>query len=152
VICQEGAGGLEALWHSRRNIKRGVDFVVSGGTEAPIGPYALTCQLTNGRLSLENEPEAAYRPFDERANGDVRGEGGEIGTVEDGGEAEDRKAPQVYAEILGYGATNDAFHPKRASDDGSQLARAMRMALERAGVEADEVDVVFADAAGVPEA
>ena len=74
VICQEGAGGLEALWHSRRNILRGVDFVVSGGTEAPIGPYALTCQLTNGRLSLETDPADAYRPFDERANGYVMGE------------------------------------------------------------------------------
>ena len=152
VICQEGAGGLEALWHSRRNIRRGVDFVVSGGTEAPIGPYALTCQLTNGRLSLENDPDAAYRPFDERANGYVMGEGGAIVIVEDAGHAEDRGAPQVYAEILGYGATNDAFDAKRSSDDGSQLARAMRMALERADVGADDVDAVFADAAGVPEA
>ena len=152
VICQEGAGGLEALWHSRRNIRRGVDFVVSGGTEAPIGPYALTCQLTNGRVSVETEPDAAYRPFDERANGYVMGEGGAIVIVEDAGHAEGRGAPQVYAEILGYGATNDAFHAKSAGDDGSQLARAMRLALEGAGVGADEVDVVFADAAGVPEA
>ena len=152
VICQEGAGGLEALWHSRRNILRGVDFVVSGGTEAPIGPYALTCQLTNGRLSLENDPADAYRPFDERANGYVMGEGGAIVIVEEAGEAEKRKAPQVYAEIVGYGATNDAFHPKQVNGDGSQLARAMKMALERAGVAADDVDAVFADAAGVPEA
>jgi minimal PKS chain-length factor (CLF/KS beta) len=152
VVCQEGAGGLEALWHSRRNIRRGVDFVVSGGTEAPIGPYALTCQLTNGRLSLENDPDAAYRPFDERATGYVMGEGGAIVIVEEAGHAEGRGAPQVYAEILGYGATNDAFDAKRSSDDGAQLARAMRMALERAGVGADDVDVVFADAAGVPEA
>jgi 3-oxoacyl-(acyl-carrier-protein) synthase len=152
VICQEGAGGLEALWHSRRNILRGVDFVVSGGTEAPIGPYALTCQLTNGRLSLDGDPDAAYRPFDERANGYVMGEGGAIVIVEEAGHAEGRGAPQVYAEVLGYGATNDAFHPKRSGDDGSQLARAMRIALDRAGAGADEVDVVFADAAGVPEA
>jgi 3-oxoacyl-(acyl-carrier-protein) synthase len=152
VVCQEGAGGLEALWHSRRNIIRGVDFVVSGGTEAPIGPYALTCQLTNGRLSLENDPETAFRPFDERANGYVMGEGGAIVIVEEAGHAKKRKAPQVYADILGYGATNDAFDPKRVNADGSQLARAMKMALERAGVGADAVDAVFADAAGVPEA
>ena len=152
VVCQEGAGGLEALWHSRRNIVRGVDFVVSGGTEAPIGPYALTCQLTNGRLSLENEPDDAYRPFDERANGYVMGEGGAIVIVEEAGHAKKRNAPQVYAEILGYATTNDAFDAKRVSGDGSQLARAMRMAVDRAGVETDDIDVVFADAAGVPEA
>ena len=45
VVVTEGAGGLEALQHSRRTIRRGVDIVVSGGLEAPIGPYALTCQM-----------------------------------------------------------------------------------------------------------
>jgi 3-oxoacyl-(acyl-carrier-protein) synthase len=152
VLCQEGAGGLEALWHSRRNILRNVDFVISGGTEAPIGPYALTCQLTTGRLSLESDPEDAYRPFDSRANGYVPGEGGAIIIVESADHAEARGAPQVYAEVLGYGATNDADHPKRPTSDGTQLARAMTLALERAGIGADEVDAVIADAAGVPEA
>jgi 3-oxoacyl-(acyl-carrier-protein) synthase len=152
VVVQEGAGGLEALWHSRRNIIRGVDFVVSGGTEAPIGPYALTCQLTNGRLSSESEPAAAYRPFDAAANGYVPGEGGAIIIVEDREHASRRGAPHVYGEVAGYGATNDAHHPKQSPSDGTQLARAMRLALERAGVGPDDVDAVFADAAGVPEA
>ena len=151
VVVQEGAGGLEALWHSRRNIIRGVDFVVSGGTEAPIGPYALTCQLTNGRLSTATRPADAFRPFDARANGYVPGEGGAIIIVEDSEHAKERKAPQVYGEIAGYGATGDAYDPKRPNPDGAQLARAMRIALERAGIGPDEVDAVFADAAGVPE-
>src|SRR5436190_21348725 len=68
VIVSEGAGGLEALWHSRRMIRRGVDLIVSGGTEAPIGPYALTCQMTSGRLSNGSDAAAAYRPFDEAAS------------------------------------------------------------------------------------
>jgi 3-oxoacyl-(acyl-carrier-protein) synthase len=152
VVVQEGAGGLESLWHSRRNIIRGVDFVVSGGTEAPLGPYALTCQLTNGRLSSELDPEAAYRPFDARANGYVPGEGGAIITVEEAGSAERRGAPKVYGEVAGYGATNDAFDAKQPTPDGQQLARAMRLALERAGVGPDDVDAVFADAAGMPAA
>ena len=50
VLVSEGAGGLEALWHSRRTIRRGVDVVVSGGTEAPVGPFALTCQQQSARL------------------------------------------------------------------------------------------------------
>ena len=151
VVAQEGAGGLEALWHSRRNIIRGVDLVVSGGTEAPIGPYAITCQLTNGRLSTETDPAAAYRPFDEAADGYVPGEGGAIIIVENREHATGRGAPQIYGEIAGYAATNDAAHPKRANGDGSHLARAMRQALERADVKPDDVDAVFADAAGVPE-
>jgi minimal PKS chain-length factor (CLF/KS beta) len=151
VVVQEGAGGLEALWHSRRNIVRGVDFVVSGATEAPIGPYALTCQLTNGRLSSAVKPADAYRPFDARANGYVPGEGGAIVIVEEAKHAADRGAPQVYAEVAGYGTTSDAYHAKRSTPDGTQLARAMRLALERAGIGPDDVDAVFADASGVPE-
>lgn len=151
VVVQEGAGGLEALWHSRRNIVRGVELVVSGGTEAPIGPYALTCQLTNGRLSHGSDPDTAFRPFDRGANGYVPGEGGAIITVESAEHAERRGAPRVYAEILGYGATNDASHAKHPSSDGSHLARAMKLALERAGIGAGDVDAVFADAAGVLE-
>jgi 3-oxoacyl-(acyl-carrier-protein) synthase len=151
VVIQEGAGGLEALWHSRRNIIRGVDFVVSGATEAPIGPYALTCQLTTGRLSTATDSAEAFRPFDERANGYVPGEGGAIIIVESADHAQARKA-RVYAEILGYGTTNDAYDAKQPTPNGDQLARAMALALERAGVDAGGIDAIFADAAGVPEA
>ena len=152
VLVSEGAGGLEALWHSRRTIRRGVDVVVSGGTEAPVGPFALTCQQQSARLSEAREPADAYRPFDRRANGYVPGEGGAIIIVEGAAHAEQRGAPQVYGEILGYAATNDAQDPQRAPSDGSHLARAIKLAIERAGVGPDDIDAVFADASGVPEA
>jgi minimal PKS chain-length factor (CLF/KS beta) len=152
VVISDGAGGLEALQHSRRMISRGVDVVVSGGTEAPIGPYALTCQLRNGNLSEAEEPAEAYRPFDARANGYVPGEGGAILIVEEREHADRRGAPQIYGEIVGYAATQDAYHHSRPDPDGRQLARAMSLALERAGLGPDEVDVVFADAAATPEA
>jgi len=151
VVIAEGAGGLEALQHTRRTIKRGVDTVVSGGLEAPIGPYALTCQISNGYLTTASDPADAYRPFDSRANGYVPGEGGAILLVESTGRAEERGAPRVYAEIAGYGATNDAHHWGRPAPDGRQLARAITIALDDAGVSADELDVVFADAFGLPE-
>src|SRR5919201_4948810 len=99
VVLAEGAGGLEALQHSRRTIRRGVDFVVSGGLEAPIGPYALTCQLENGYLSTASEPDEAYRPFDKRANGYVPGEGGAIVIAEIAASAKERGEPQLYAEV-----------------------------------------------------
>jgi 3-oxoacyl-(acyl-carrier-protein) synthase len=152
VVISEGAGGLEALPHSRRTIRRGVDTVVSGGLEAPIGPYALTCQLDHGHMSREEEPDAAYRPFDARASGYVPGEGGAILIVEDLERARERGAPQVYGEIVGYGATNDAHHWREPDPEGRHLPRAMRIALRNAGVEPGDVDAVFADALGVPQA
>lgn len=151
VVIAEGAGGLEALAHSRRTIRRGVDTVVSGGLEAPIGPYALTCQIGNGYLSGASDASDAYRPFDRRANGYVPGEGGAILIVESADRAQQRDAPRVYAEIAGYGATNDAYHWGRPEPDGTQFARAMTVALEDAGVSAADVDAVFADAFGVAE-
>jgi 3-oxoacyl-(acyl-carrier-protein) synthase len=151
VVIAEGAGGLEALQHSRRTIRRGVDTVVSGGLEAPIGPYALTCQLGNGYMSTAGDPADAYRPFDKRANGYVPGEGGAILLIESTDRAHQRGAPRLYAEIAGYGATHDAYHWGKPAPDGEQLARAISVAMNDAGVSADEIDAVFADAFGVPE-
>ena len=150
VVLAEGAGGLEALQHSRRNIRRGIESVVSGGTEGPIGPYALTCQLGNGLLSEASEPVDAYRPFDKRANGYVPGEGGAILVVETPEQAQARGV-KVYGEIAGYGATHDGHHWGRPAPEATQYARAMRVALEDAGVEPGDVDAIFCDAFGVPE-
>jgi minimal PKS chain-length factor (CLF/KS beta) len=151
VVISEGAGGLEALAHSRRTIRRGVQTAVSGGVEAPIGPYALTCQLGTGFLSTASDPATAYRPFDARANGYVPGEGGAILLVESLESAQQRSAPQIYGEILGYGATNDAHHWGRPAPDATQSARAMSVALDNAGIAPGDVDAVIADAFGVAE-
>jgi minimal PKS chain-length factor (CLF/KS beta) len=151
VIVTEGAGGLDALQHCRRTMRRGVDAIISGGTEAPIGPYALVCQMRNGLLSQQKEPEAAYRPFDAAANGYVPGEGGAILLVETLDFARKRGAPHIYGEILGYAATQDGYHSSRPAPDGRQFARAMALALKDAGVGPEDVDVIFADAVGVPE-
>ncbi len=151
VVLAEGAGGLEALQHSRRSIRRGFETVVSGGLEAPIGPYALTCQIANGLLSEAIDPAEAYRPFDSRANGYVPGEGGAIILVESGERVAERKPPHVYAELAGFGATNDAHHWGRPAPDGKQYARAMRVALDDAGLEPGDIKAVFADGLGHPE-
>jgi minimal PKS chain-length factor (CLF/KS beta) len=151
VVLAEGAGGLEAVAQARRAIRRGVDTVVTGGLEAPIGPYALACQLRSGRLSSAEDPAEAYRPFDARANGYVPGEGGAIILAESVERARERGAPQVYAEVLGYGATNDAYHYAKPAPDGRQFARAISRALDDAGVRPEEIDVIFADAAALPE-
>jgi minimal PKS chain-length factor (CLF/KS beta) len=151
VVLAEGAGGLEALQHGRRNIRRGVLTVVSGGLEAPIGPYALTCQLGNGLMSTADDPGAAYLPFDARANGYVPGEGGAIILLENLDQAQQRGVPQIYGEVIGYGATNDAHHWRDPEPTGYQHSRAIRLALADAGIEPGDIDVVFADAFGTLE-
>src|SRR5205823_8518956 len=108
-------------------------------------------QLANGRLSHADAAEDAYRPFDARANGYVMGEGGAILLTESLEHARGRGAPRIYAELAGYGATNDAYHHGRPDPDPRQYARAISLALENAGVAPGDVDVVFADAAGLPE-
>jgi minimal PKS chain-length factor (CLF/KS beta) len=148
VVVTEGAGGLDALQHARRTIRRGVDAVVCGGTEAPVCPYALVCQMTNGLVSKAASPEDAYRPFDQRGNGYVPGEGGAILIVERLEHAQQRKAPQIYAEIVGYGATQDAYHHSKPEPEGHQFARAITLALREAGIGPPDVDAVFLDAVG----
>jgi act minimal PKS chain-length factor (CLF/KS beta) len=151
VVATEGAGGLDALGQARRAIRRGMETVVSGGVEAPIGPYALCCQMSSGRLTTVPEP-TAYRPFDERASGYLPGEGGAIMVVEQLDSAERRGAPVMYGEIAGYGATHDGHLAGQRPTDSCALARAIRLALADASTAAEDIDAVFADGAGALDA
>jgi act minimal PKS chain-length factor (CLF/KS beta) len=144
VVVSEQAGGLDCLGQARRVLRTGSRVVIAGGTEAPIGPYALTCQLQTGRLSTEPDPACAYRPFDIAATGYLPGEGGAMLVVEQFGTAAARGVGG-YGELAGYAATMD---PAPWSGRPSGLARAIRSALADAGVEPCQVAVVFADAAG----
>ncbi|HEV7651143.1 MAG TPA: beta-ketoacyl synthase N-terminal-like domain-containing protein [Actinophytocola sp.] len=151
VLVAESAGGLDSFAQATRTIRRGTKMVLAGGTEGPLSPYALTCQLSSNRLSVGTDPERAYLPFDAAAAGYVAGEGGAVLVVEDLEHAKARGA-DVYGEVLGWAATHDG----RASRPGyggdvDQVARAMRLALRRADRSASDVDVVFPDAVGVPE-
>jgi minimal PKS chain-length factor (CLF/KS beta) len=151
VLVAEAAGGLDSFAQAARTIRRGTKAVLAGGTEGPLSPYALACQLSTKRLSEGTDPERAYRPFSSGATGYIPAEGGAVLLVEDLGHALERGA-EIHGEVLGWGATHDG-RASRPGDGGDtdQLARAMRLALERAGRAASDVDVVFPDAVGVPE-
>jgi minimal PKS chain-length factor (CLF/KS beta) len=149
VLVTEAAGGLDSIIHAARTVARGTPVVLSGGLEAPLSPYALTCQLRTGRLSQHPEPARAYRPFDADACGYVPGEGGAVLIVEDAAHARARGAA-AYAEIAGWGRTHDGRRSAQAADP-AQYARAMRLALDRAGLGPDDVDVLIPDALGVPD-
>jgi minimal PKS chain-length factor (CLF/KS beta) len=147
VLVTDDAGGLDAVGHARRLIRNGMSLVVSGGADSSLCPWGLVAQLPCGRLATGHEPASGYLPFDERAAGYVPGEGAAIVVLEDA-DAARRRGARCYGEIAGYAAT---FDPRPGSGRPSGLRRAIELALADADVTPAEVDVVFADAAGVRE-
>jgi minimal PKS chain-length factor (CLF/KS beta) len=148
VVVTEQAGGLDAVAAARRQIRRGSRQILCGGVDGSICPWGWIAQMTSGRLSRSGDPAAAYLPFDSRAAGHVPAEGGAILVLEDAQAARDRGAPTVYGEVAGYAAT---FDPAPGSGRGPALERAISGALADAGMAPGDVDVVFADAAAVPD-
>nr|APD72054.1 type II polyketide synthase 2 [Streptomyces sp.] len=147
VLCCEQAGGLDALGQARRLLHIGSRLVLTGGTDASLCPYGLVAQLASGGLSTVDDPARAYLPFDASAAGFVPGEGGAFLTVESAASARERGAHR-YGEILGYAA---GFDPAPETGRPPVLAAVIRRALADARIGAPEVDIVFADASGVPE-
>jgi len=148
ALVGEQAGGLDALGHARRTVLRGTPVVVSGGVDSALDSWGYLAQLSGGRVTRATDAERAYLPFDRQASGYVPGEGGAILLVEDADAARVRGAAQVYGTIAGYAAT---FDPPPDSPRPPGLARAAEQALADAGLRPADIDVVFADAAGVPE-
>ncbi|WP_328837951.1 beta-ketoacyl synthase N-terminal-like domain-containing protein [Streptomyces europaeiscabiei] len=149
VIASDEAGGLDALAHAARAVRRGTDVMVAGATEAPLAPYSVVCQLGYEELSTVADPDRAYRPFTAAACGFVPAEGGAMLVVEAEGAARERGAP-VRALLAGHGATFTGA--SRWEESRAGLAEAIRVALDEAGCAPEEIDVVFADALGVPAA
>ncbi|MEU5464717.1 ketosynthase chain-length factor [Streptomyces althioticus] len=149
VVASDEAGGLDSLAHAARAVRRGTDVMVVGAAEAPLAPYSMVCQLGYPELSTLDDPDRAYRPFTEKACGFVPAEGGALLVVEDEDRARERGVP-VRGVVAGHSATFTGTSRWAESREG--LAHAITGALDDAGVAPEEVDVVFADALGVPEA
>lgn len=142
VVVTDQAGGLDAVAHARRQIRKGTSLVVAGAVDALLCPWGWVGLHTSGRLSTAEEPTHAYLPFDDRAGGHVPGEGGALLIMEPADSAHARGA-EVYGEIAGYAATFDGREPG--------LRKAVELALADARLTPGDVDVVFADAAAEPE-
>ncbi|MZE70082.1 ketosynthase chain-length factor [Streptomyces sp. SID5789] len=140
VVVAEQAGGLDALAHARRQIRKGARLMVTGGVDSALCPWGWAAHLATGHLSTATDPARAYRPFDARADGHVVGEGGALFVLENAPAARERDAC-VYGAFTGYAATFDGPGTPR-------LADAARLALTDAGLDAADIGVVFADAAG----
>ncbi|MBI5968951.1 MAG: beta-ketoacyl-ACP synthase II [Deltaproteobacteria bacterium] len=142
TACATGNHNIGDAW---RIIQRGdADAVIAGGVEATITPLAVSGFNAMKALSTRNhEPEKASRPFDKERDGFVMGEGGGIIILEELSQALDRGA-KIYAEIIGYGLTGDAYHITAPSPNGEGAARCMAMALKDLGIAADQVDYINA--------
>ncbi|MFF7637037.1 ketosynthase chain-length factor [Kitasatospora sp. NPDC008050] len=148
VVVSDQAGGLDAVAHARRQVRKGTHLMVSGAIDASICPWGWVAQLAGNRLSTSDDPERAYLPFDSGARGHVPGEGGALLVLENLDRARERGAQRIYGEIAGYGST---FDPKPGSERAPGLRKAIELALEDAGMRPEQIDVVFADAAAIPE-
>jgi act minimal PKS chain-length factor (CLF/KS beta) len=147
VLVSDQAGGLDAVNQARRQIRKGTRLMLTGAVDASLCPWGWVAHLASGRLSTSDDPAGAYLPFDARARGRVPGEGGAFLVLEAAEAARGRQA-RIYGELAGYGAT---FDPKPGSGRPPGLRRAIELALADANLGPDEIDVVFADAAAVPE-
>ncbi|MCQ4044537.1 ketosynthase chain-length factor [Streptantibioticus rubrisoli] len=147
ALVTDQAGGLDAVGNARRQIRKGATLMVTGGVDGALCPLGLVGQLTSGELSTSTDPARAYLPFSADADGHVPGEGGAYLVLEEAAAAR-RRGARVYGELAGYAAT---FDPGTDGTPRTGLERAIRRALDDAQVRPEQIDVVFADAAAVPD-
>ncbi|MDY0396075.1 beta-ketoacyl-ACP synthase II [Virgibacillus halophilus] len=138
------ASGANAIGDAYRAIQRGdVDYMIAGGTEAPITNMSFAGFSSMKALSFNEDPNTASRPFDKDRDGFVMGEGAGLLILETLESAQQRDA-RIYAEIVGYGSTGDAYHITAPAENGEGASRAMKQALENANMEPSEVDYINA--------
>ncbi|HLR72788.1 MAG TPA: beta-ketoacyl-ACP synthase II [Pseudogracilibacillus sp.] len=138
------ASGTNSIGDAFKAVQRGdVDYIITGGTEAPITNMAFAGFSSMKALSFNEDPKTASRPFDKNRDGFVMGEGAGILVLESLDSALERGA-NIYAEIVGYGATGDAYHITAPANEGEGGARAMKLAIDDAGIKPSEVDYINA--------
>jgi 3-oxoacyl-[acyl-carrier-protein] synthase II len=145
------AAGTHAVGEAYRHIKNGgCDMIIAGGSEAVICSIGIAGFSAMKALSTRNdEPTLASRPFDKDRDGFVMSEGSGMLILEELESAKQRGA-KIYAEIVGYGLSSDAYHIAAPPEDGAGAVRCMRMAIEDSGLSLDEIDYVNAHGTSTP--
>lgn len=145
------SSGAIAIGEAFRIVRDGhADVMFAGGVECPLAPLIFGAFDIIHAMSTRNDaPERACRPFDRGRDGFVMAEGAAVLVLEELGRALRREAP-IYGEILGYGATNDAYHMTAPLPSGVQATRAMHLALQEAGLHPEQIGYVNAHASSTP--
>jgi 3-oxoacyl-[acyl-carrier-protein] synthase II len=151
ATCTACSASAHAVGESYEIIKRGdANAMIAGGSEAAITPMSLGGFAQLRALSTRNdEPARASRPFDKDRDGFIIGEGAGVLILEELEHARERGA-MIYAEIVGYGSTSDAYHMTAPSEDGDGARRVMAMAIRKAGINPDQVDYINAHGTSTP--
>ncbi len=144
------ASGSHCIGEAYRNIKHGyADIIFAGGAEAAITPLGIAGFASLTALSISDDPMRASIPFDKDRDGFVMGEGAGILILEEYDQAIGRGA-KIYAEVVGYGATGDAYHITSPSPDGQGAARAMKLAMEEAKIRPKDISYINAHGTSTP--
>jgi 3-oxoacyl-[acyl-carrier-protein] synthase II len=145
------ASGTIAIGEAFRQIRDGyADVMIAGGAEAPLAPLCYGAFALIRAMSTRNDdPSSSSRPFDRDRDGFVMGEGSAVLILEERARAVARGAP-IYAEVLGFGMTNDAHHMTAPLPDGSQAARSISIALNDADVAPSNIGYVNAHGSSTP--
>ena len=138
------ATGTNSIGDAFKVIQRGdADAMITGGTEAPITELSVAGFCSNTALSLNQDPQTASRPFDKERDGFVMGEGAGVVVLESLEFALARGA-KIYGEVVGYGASGDAYHITAPAPGGEGAARAMNQAIQDAGIDPSQIDYINA--------
>jgi 3-oxoacyl-[acyl-carrier-protein] synthase II len=148
TACSASAHAIGDAWEIIR--RDDADVMIAGGSEAAITPMGVGGFAAMRALSTRNsEPARASRPFDKDRDGFIIGEGAGVVILEELEHARRRGAP-IYAELVGYGMSADAFHITAPSEDGDGAVRVMAMAIKKAGIAPSEVDYINAHGTSTP--
>jgi 3-oxoacyl-[acyl-carrier-protein] synthase II len=146
--CASGATAIGEAFHLVRS--GSADVALAGGVEAPIAPLTIGAfALIRATTTRNEDPRSASRPFDRDRDGFLMAEGGAMLVLEELGHAE-RRGVRPYAELNGYGATNDAYHMTAPLPSGEEAALAMTLAMREAGRSPDEIGYINAHATATP--
>jgi len=151
ATCTACSASAHAIGESYEIIRRGdAEAMIAGGSEAAITPMSLGGFAALRALSTNNDnPRESSRPFDRDRDGFIIGEGAGIVILEELEFARRRNA-QIYAEVVGYGSSSDAYHITAPSEDGDGAVRAMQMAIKKAGIRPDQIEYVNAHGTSTP--
>ncbi|MEA1939299.1 MAG: beta-ketoacyl-ACP synthase II [Candidatus Caldatribacteriota bacterium] len=150
TIITACASGTSSIGSAYRILQNGqADLIIAGGSEAAVTPLALAGFTSMGALYNDNNPEEASIPFDARRKGFVMGEGAGIIILETLEHAQKRDT-NIYAEIIGYGATCDAYHITAPAPGGKGGVRAMKMAIDDSGIKKEQLSYINAHGTSTP--